>query len=290
LIDSTHPNISIRRQCELLGVSRASVYYESTVSTKPEFSDKTLMDLIDLQYSQTPFYGSRKIALALSLQLGSKINRKRIQRLMRIMGLVAIYPKPNTSNPRQDHKIYPYLLTGLAINRPGMVWASDITYVKLRQGFAYLVAIIDWYSRKVLSWKLSNTMDTSFCTEALQEAISAYGAPEYFNTDQGAQFTAEEFTAILKANAIKISMDGKGRAIDNVFTERLWRSIKYENIYLKGYQTMREAEAGIAEYIEFYNTSRFHESLDYRTPDQVHEGAYKAKEIIVGKKDLKAAA
>ena len=248
------------------------------------------MDLIDLQYSQTPFYGSRKIGLALSLQLGSKINRKRIQRLMRAMGIVAIYPKPNTSKPRKDHKIYPYLLTGLVINRPGMVWATDITYVRLTKGFAYLVAVIDWYSRKVLSWRLSNTMDTSFCTEALQEAISTYGIPEYFNTDQGAQFTAEEFIAILKANGVNISMDGKGRAIDNVFTERLWRSIKYENIYPKGYQTMREAEAGIAEYIDFYNMKRFHESLDYKTPEQVHEGRYKAKEIIVGKKDLKAAA
>ncbi len=248
------------------------------------------MDLIDLQYSRTPFYGSRKIALELSLQLGSQINRKRVKRLMRIMGLMAIYPKPKTSIPRKDHKIFPYLLTGLVINRPGMVWATDITYVRLGKGFAYLVAVIDWYSRKVLSWRLSNTMDTSFCKEALQDAISDYGAPEYFNTDQGAQFTAEEFTAILKANDIKISMDGKGRAIDNVFTERLWRSIKYENIYLRGYQTMKEAEAGIAEYIEFYNLSRLHESLDYRTPHQVHEGVYKAKEIVVGKKVLKAAA
>lgn len=248
------------------------------------------MDLIDLQYSQTPFYGSRKISLALSLQLDLKINRKRIQRLMRTMGLVAIYPKPNTSKACKEHKIYPYLLTGLVINKPGMVWATDITYVRLRHGFAYLVAVIDWYSRKVLSWKLSNTMDTSFCTEALHEAISLHGAPEYFNTDQGAQFTAEEFTAILKANGIKISMDGKGRAIDNVFTERLWRSLKYENIYLKGYQTMREAESGIAEYFDFYNTKRFHESLDYRTPQQVHTGEYKAKDTIVGKKYLKAAA
>jgi putative transposase len=206
------------------------------------------------------------------------------------MGLVAIYPKPNTSRARKDHKVYPYLLTGLVINRPGMVWAADITYVRLRQGFAYLVAVIDWYSRKVLSWRLSNTMDTSFCTEALQEAIDAYGAPEYFNTDQGAQFTAEEFTAILKANGINISMDGKGRAIDNVFTERLWRSLKYENIYLKGYVTMREADSGIAEYFVFYNEVRLHESLDYRTPQQVHSGNHKAKDIIVGKKDLKAAA
>jgi putative transposase len=248
------------------------------------------MDLIVLQYSQTPFYGSRKIALALSLQLDIKINRKRIQRLMRAMGLVAIYPKPNTSKSRKEHKIYPYLLTGLVINRPGMVWATDITYVRLRHGFAYLVAVIDWYSRKVLSWKLSNTMDTSFCTEALQEAISMHGAPEYFNTDQAAQFTADEFTTILKANGVSISMDGEGRAIDNVFTERLWRSLKYENIYLKGYQSMREAESGIAEYFGLYNSVRIHDRLDYRTPEQVHNGYYKAKEIIVGKTDLKPAA
>jgi putative transposase len=248
------------------------------------------MDLIDLQYSQTPFYGSRKTARALSLQLGTKINRKRIQRLMRTMGLAAIYPKPNTSKARREHKVYPYLLTGLVINRPNMVWATDITYVRLKQGFAYLVAVIDWYSRKVLSWRLSNTMDTSFCMEALQEAIDIHGAPNYFNTDQGAQFTADEFTAILKANGVSVSMDGKGRAIDNVFTERLWRSIKYENIYLKGYETMRQAESGIGEYLYFYNSLRIHESLDYKTPDDVHSGCYKAKEIIVGKKDLKAAA
>lgn len=248
------------------------------------------MDAIDKQYSQTPFYGSRRMAKALSLQFGLKINRKRIKRLMRIMGIDAIYPKPNTSKAGKGHKVYPYLLRGLSINRPNMVWSTDITYVRLKHGFAYLVAIIDWYSRKVLSWKLSNTMDTGLCLDALREALSSYGKPEYFNTDQGAQFTSEAFTKALKQHDIKISMDGKGRAIDNVFIERFWRSIKYENIYIKGYETMREAECGIADYIEFYNTERPHSWLDYETPDHTYNGLTDVKITVVDEKSLQEAA
>jgi putative transposase len=248
------------------------------------------MDIIDLQYSQTPFYGTRRISEAISLQLGVPVNRKCTKRLMRKMGITAIYPKPNTSKSRKENMIYPYLLTGLTINRPNMVWATDITYVRLKHGFAYLVAVIDWYSRKVLSWRLSNTMDTSFCLETLEEAIQKQGAPEYFNTDQGAQFTSIEFTSVLKANGIKISMDGKGRAIDNVFTERLWRTIKYENIYIKGYETMSEASSGLEEYLKFYNSERIHSALQYKTPDMVYQVAEYDGHITVGKKALKRAA
>ncbi len=209
---------------------------------------------------------------------------------MRIMGNTAIYAKPNTSKSCKEHPIYPYLLTGLAITRPLMVWATDITYVRLRHGFAYLVAIIDWYSRKALAWRFSNTMDISFCLEALHEAFATHGIPNYFNTDQGSQFTSVDFTSALRDKGIKISMDGKGRAIDNVFTERLWRSLKYENIYLKGYETIRSAEQGIADYFQFYYSERLHESFDYKTSDTVHRGDYEAREFIVGKKALKAPA
>ena len=230
--------LSLRRQCELLGVGRSTVYYEPKALAELAFTDKELMDLIDSQYSETPFYGSRRITKALKLQTGKKINRKRVQRLMRQMEIEAIYPKPSTSKPNKEHKTYPYLLRGLTIDRPNKVWATDITYIRLERGFAYLVAVIDWYSRKVLSWALSNTMDTSFCVSALKEVLNTYGQPEFFNTDQGSQFTAEAFTSVLKEHGIKISMDGRRRAIGNVFTERLWRTIKYENVYLKGYQSL----------------------------------------------------
>jgi len=262
--------ISVRRQCDLLGVGRSTVYYEPEAPKQRSLSDKELMDLIDAQYSQTPFYGSRRIAKAIRLQTSFKINRKRVQRLMRGMGLEAIYPKPNTSKANKANMIYPYLLRGLVIDTPNKVWATDITYVRLEHGFAYLVAVIDWYSRKVLSWRLSNTMDTAFCIEALEEAIRTYGPPEYFNTDQGAQFTAKSFVNVLKKHSIKISMDGKGRALDNVFTERLWRTIKYENIFIKGYEGLLEATKGLEEYIEFYNSVRLHSSHNYETPDAVY--------------------
>ncbi len=248
------------------------------------------MDLIDIQYSQTPFYGSRRISKAISLQLGIPINRKCVKRLMMAMGITAIYPRPNTSKGNKGNPIYPYLLTGLTINRPNMVWATDITYVRLKHGFAYLVAIIDWYSRKVLSWRLSNTMDTLFCLEALEEALQNNPVPEYFNTDQGAQFTSSEFTSVLKEKGIKISMDGKGRAIDNVFTERLWRTIKYENIFIKGYESMTDARTGLDEYIDFYNSTRIHSALQYKTPNLVYAGSEYTPHITVGKNALQRAA
>lgn len=226
--------------------------------------------MIDETYTDFPYFGSRKMARYLSRKTGVRINRKRIQRLMREMGIMAIYAKPRTSIPDPGHKIYPYLLRGLKVTRPNQVWSTDITYVRLSHGFVYLVAIIDWFSRKVLSWRLSNTMDTRFCREALEEAL-AKGKPEIFNTDQGSQFTSEEFTEVLKGEGISISMDGRGRALDNIFVERLWRSVKYEDIYPKGYRTMQEAWRGLTEYFKRYNTERPHESLDYRTPAEVHE-------------------
>jgi putative transposase len=248
------------------------------------------MNLIDTQYTKSPFYGSRKMAKQLSLDAGLKINRKRVQRLMRAMAITAIYPKPNTSRPSKEHRVYPYLLTGLVISKPNIVWSIDITYIKLKQGFAYLTAIIDWYSRKVLAWRLSNTMDSSFCIEALEEAFENHGIPEYFNSDQGAQFTSEEFTQQLKMRGIKISMDGKGRAIDNIFIERLWRTIKYENVFPCGYQSMIEARAGLKKYLDFYNSERIHASLGYRTPDSAYFTNIEIPHITVGTYPLKKAA
>lgn len=255
-------------QCALVGVARGSYYYRSA----PEDSlNIELMERIDALYTDFPFYGSRRMTVELK-RLGYSVNRKRIRRLMAEMGLEAIYPKPNTSQSHPEHKVYPYLLKGLAIEQPNQVWSTDITYVRLAQGFAYLVAVIDWYSRKVLGWRLSNTMDTGFCLDCLEVALQQ-GQPEVFNTDQGSQFTSREFTGRLADAGIRISMDGRGRALDNVFVERLWRSVKYENIYVKGYETMTEAKAGLAEYFQFYNETRPHQSLDYATPHEVHVGS-----------------
>jgi putative transposase len=248
------------------------------------------MNMIDTLYTKSPFYGSRKMAKQISLDTGLEINRKRVQRLMRAMAITAIYPRPNTSRANKEHRIYPYLLTGLTISKPNTVWSTDITYIRLKHGFAYLTAIVDWYSRKVLSWRLSNTMDSSFCVEALEEAFEKYGTPEYFNTDQGAQFTSAEFTEQLKIRGIKISMDGKGRAIDNIFIERLWRTIKYENVFLRGYQSMVEARDGLREYLAFYNDERLHASLGYRTPNQVYSTSIEVAHITVGTYPLKKAA
>lgn len=222
------------------------------------------MKLIDRQYLTTPFYGARKMVAWLKNQ-GHKANRKRIRRLMRIMGLKAIYRHPRTSQPAPGHKIYPYLLSGMNITRPNQVWAADITYIPMARGFLYLVAIIDWYSRYVLSWRLSNTLDADFCVEALKEALRK-GRPDIFNTDQGAQFTSEAFTGLLEQHGVQISMDGKGRYSDNLFIERLWRTVKYEEVYLRAYQDGKEARAGISDYFRFYNTERPHQSLGYRTP------------------------
>jgi putative transposase len=267
LIEVDHPVLSLRQQCGLLGLNRSSLYYQP-VAVDPE--TLVLMNLIDEEYTRHPFYGSRKIMRFLREE-GYWVNRKRVQRLMGLMGLEAICPGPNTSKRRQEHKIYPYLLRGLEITRPNQVWATDITYIRLLGGFLYLVAILDWYSRYVLSWRLSNSLDSSFCLEALEAALQI-GRPDIFNSDQGVQFTSEEFTERLLYEGVQISMDSRGRALDNIFTERLWRSVKYEEVYLKDYRSVRETEGGLGRYFEFYNCERFHQALDYRRPHEVHFG------------------
>ena len=269
MVDKAH-DVSVVRQCQLLSLSRSTVYYQGKPDASEE--DLNLMRRLDEMHLKRPFYGSRKLTGWLQDE-SHQINRKRVQRLMRLMGIVAIYPKKKTSQPGQGHKIYPYLLRGLEVNRPGQVYCADITYIPMAKGFVYLVAVMDWYSRKVLSWRVSNTLDSAFCVDSLEEAISRYGAPEIFNTDQGAQFTSEAFTGALKAAGIQISMDGKGRWVDNVFVERLWRSLKYEEVYLKAYDTVTEARLGIGNYFRFYNCERRHQSLDRQTPDQVYEGS-----------------
>lgn len=259
---------SMRRQCEMLAVSRSSVYYEPA---SPDEDELALMRRIDELHLKWPFYGSRKIARELR-DGGETINRKRVQRLMRVMGLEAMAPKPKTSEPHPEHVTYPYLLKGLEISRSNQVWAADITYVPMRRGFLYLVAIMDWYSRRVMSWRVSTTLDSDFCVDALEEALSRFGRPEIFNTDQGSQFTAAAFTNVLRDHGVAISMDGKGRYLDNIFVERLWRSLKYEEIYLHAYDTPQEARAGIGRYFEFYNVRRVHQALGYQTPDAFHRG------------------
>jgi putative transposase len=267
MIDRAHPTLSINRQCHLLGVSRATVYRRPRpVSAE----DLQLMALIDRQYLARPYYGSRRMAAWLATQ-GHPVNRKRVQRLMRLMGLVAIYPRPNTSKAAPEHPKYPYLLGGLTIDRVNQVWASDITYIPLAKGFVYLIAIMDWHSRAVLAWRLSNTLHADFCVEALEEALRRFGKPEIFNTDQGSQFTRDDFTGVLKAHGIKISMDGKGRCLDNIFVERLWRSLKYEEVYLHAYTSVAEAKAGIEAWLHFYNEERLHQTHGYRTPRQIYE-------------------
>ena len=259
----------MRRQCELLGLSRSSLYYEPAGETA---EDLRLMRLIDEQYTARPFYGSRRMTIWLTEQ-GEEVNRKRVQRLMRVMGLEAIYPEaPAEPRPGTDHRIYPYLLRGVKIERRDQVWSTDITYVPMASGFMYLAAVIDWYSRYVLAWRLSNTLDGSFCLEMLEEALRG-GRPEIFNTDQGVQFTAAAFTGRLESAGVAVSMDGRGRALDNVFVERLWRSVKYEEVYLKGYQERAGAGDGAGRCFAFYNDERPHQSLDYRTPAEVYRGA-----------------
>ena len=261
-------DLPIARQCELLSLNRSTVYYRLQDVSE---MDLKLMRRIDEMHLKRPFYGSRRIRDWLQDE-GYDINRKRVQRLMRQMGIRALYPKPRTSKPGKGHKIYPYLLRDLVIDRPNQVWATDISYIPMAKGFVYLVAVIDWYSRKVLSWRLSNSMDTDFCIDALEEALSRHGTPDIFNTDQGAQFTSEAFTDVLKEAGIDISMDGKGRWIDNVFVERLWRSVKYEEVYLKAYETVAEARTGIGTYFQFYNSERRHQGMNRHTPDQVYMG------------------
>ena len=265
MIQSDQP-LPVTRRCELLKVARSTAYCRpGPVSHE----DLVLMRLIDEIHLELPFYGSRRIRDELETR-GHPVNRKRVQRLMRHMGVAALYPKRRTSAPGCDHKVYPYLLTGVSVERANQVWATDICYLPMAKGFLYLVAVMDWLSRRVLSWRVSNTLDREFCVEALEEALARYGAPEIFNTDQGAQFTSEAFTDVLKAHGVAISMDGKGRWIDNVFIERLWRSVKYEDIYLRAYETPAALRAGLTRYFDFYNTRRRHTALDRRTPDAVY--------------------
>lgn len=262
LLDFDHGKLSIRRQCSLLGVTRSSVYRQRQPAND---NDLTVMRRLDELFTTWPFLGSRRMAAMLRAE-GRRINRKRVQRLMRQMGIAALGPKPRTTNPAPGHKIFPYLLRGMVIDRPNQVWAADITYLPIGRGFLYLVAIMDWASRAVLAWRLSNSMDVSFCVSALEEALACFGKPDIFNTDQGSQFTSAAFTGVLLAAGIKVSMDGRGRWLDNVFIERLWRSPKHEDIYLKGYTDGHEAKAGIAAWIAFYNTRRPHQALENRTP------------------------
>jgi putative transposase len=268
MIDATDPKLSVSRQCRLLRLNRPSYYYKK----KPiKLQDLELMRLIDEQYLKTPSWGSRSMRNHLR-RLGYKINRKRVQRLMRLMGLEAIYPKPKTSRPHPAHKVYPYLLRNMVVERPNQVWAADITYIPMNRGFMYLVAVMDWHSRKILSWRISNTLDTDFCVEAVEEALSGYGVPEIFNTDQGAQFTSNEFTSTLKDSGIAISMDGRGRCQDNIFIERLWWTLKYQYLYLHSFDTGTELRSGLKQEFEYYNSQRSHQSLDGRTPDEVYFG------------------
>ena len=260
---------SVRRQCQLLSLHRSGLAYKPA-PTPPE--DLDLMRAIDELYLRRPYYGSRRMTEALK-RARHVVNRKRVQRLMRVMGLEGMAPGPATSTPRKEDKKYPYLLRDKAVERPNEVWATDITYVPLAHGFIYLVAIIDWFSRKVLSWRLSNTLDTTFCLEALDEALANFDPPEIFNSDQGCQFTAADFADRLIAAGIAISRDGKGRCLDNVFVERLWRALKYEEVYLKGYDSIAEARREIGAYLDFFNGERPHQALRYRTPDEVFAGA-----------------
>jgi putative transposase len=267
MIEPDHSQVSIRRQCELVDLNRGSYYYQP--ASESELNLK-LMNLIDEQYTQTPFFGWRRMTVYLRRVKGYQVNGKRVRRLMALMGLQAIYPEPR---PQQQspvaHKIYPYLLRNLVIVRPNQVWSTDITYIKMSSGFMYLTAVSDWYSRYVLSWQLSNSLDNHFCLVALEQAL-AQATPDIFNTDQGVQFTADTFTQLLLKAEIKISMDGRGRALDNIFVERLWRSVKYENIYLNDYSTVSELQAGLTAYFDLYNHRRFHQSLNDLTPAEVH--------------------
>lgn len=265
LIEEDHPEVPVTRQCELLGLARSSYYYEPTGESA---SNLELMRLIDEIYTEHPYFGVRRMTAWLR-RLGQQVNKKRIFRLMQQMGLQAIYQKPRLSDPNKEHKKYPYLLRGVKIERRDQVWSTDITYIRMERGFVYLTAVIDWYSRYVLSWSVSISLEADFCVDALKAALNK-GKPEIFNTDQGSQYTSDDFTGCLLEEGIAISMDGKGRALDNIFVERLWRSVKYEEVFLREYKTVREAKNGLARYFEFYNNERPHQSLGYRTPREVY--------------------
>ncbi len=267
LIEPSHPDVSVSRQCELLGLPRSSFYYPPV---PPDPYDDRLMRLLDEQYTQTPFYGVDRMTVWLRQQ-GHPVGRDRVRRLLRKMDLMAIYPKPRTSLPNPDHRVYPYLLRGVSIDRPDQVWATDITYIRMRRGFVYLAAIMDWFSRFVVAWRVSIALEVEFCLEALEEAL-ARTRPEIFNSDQGAQFTSPRFIQRLESAAVRISMDSRGRYLDNIFVERLWRSVKYEEVYLNDYENVWEAEHRIGSYFAFYNRERPHQSLGYRTPEEVYRG------------------
>ena len=273
MVDFGHAELSVVRQCALLGIARSGLYYEKTGESAMNLA---LMQEIDRAFTEWPFLGVRQMSRYLA-SLGHSAGRKRVRRLMRLMGLMAVYQKPKTSVPNPGHKRYPYLLRGLTIDKSNQVWCADITYIPMRKGFLYLVAVMDWHSRKVLSWRLSNTMETDFCVAALDEALAKYGSPGIFNTDQGSQFTSFAFTNVLRDKGIRISMDGRRRWLDNVFIERLWRSLKYENVYLNAYETGSEARAGIGRWFAFYNQIRPHSSLGGTTPERYYrEGLGKA--------------
>jgi putative transposase len=267
LVDRCDADLSIVAQCRLLKVARSTLYYRAAPASE---DDLRLMRRLDEQYLATPFYGSRRMVAVLR-QEGEAVNRKRVRRLMRLMGLEAIYQKPNTSRRHPEHKVYPYLLRDLTIDRPNQVWCADITYIPLSKGFVYLVAVMDWFSRRVLAWRLSIGMDMAFCVEALQDALDRYGQPEIFNTDQGVQFTSGDFIDELACLGVRISMDGKGRFLDNIFIERLWRSLKYEEVFIKAYASVGEARRGISGWLTFYNDERLHQALGYRTPRELFE-------------------
>jgi putative transposase len=269
--------LPLTRQSQILELSRSSLYYKAVPVNAHDLELMKLIDKIHLKY---PFYGSRSIRDELQDQ-GYKIGRVHVSTLMKKMGIEAIYRKPRLSKPHPGHKVYPYLLRGMAITRANQVWATDITYIPMAKGFCYLVAIMDWASRRVLAWRLSNTLDVTFCTDALEEAIRKFGAPEIFNTDQGSQFTSEAFTGILNAHGIRISMDGRGRWLDNVFIERLWRSVKYEDVYLKAYDSIPAAREGLTAYFEFYNCKRRHQRLDRKTPDNVYWSILPQRQVAV---------
>jgi putative transposase len=275
-------HLATTRQCELAGVSRATIYAHQKPKVAAE-DDPVLSRLIDEEYTLHPYYGSRRMVVIISALVGFAVNRKRIQRLMQAMSLQGMAPGPNTSRAHPQHPVYPYLLRGLEITRPNQVWSTDITYIRLLKGFVYLVAVMDWYSRKVLSWRISNSMDASFCVDCLEEALRNYGKPEIFNSDQGSQFTSADFTGVLKREEITISMDGRGRAFDNIFVERLWRNVKYEDVYLKGYATVGELLLGLSDYFVFYNRKRPHQALQYKTPDVVYTSASGGGALIIDK-------
>jgi len=275
--------LALSLQCKLLKVTRSVVYAHKKRLLKAVAEDECLLlQLLDEEYTRHPFYGSRRMTRYLG-ELGHRVNRKRVQRLMRTLGLVGMAPGPNTSKAHPQHKIYPYLLRGVDIIRPNQVWSTDITYIRLPRGFVYLVAIIDWYSRKILSWRLSNTMDAGFCVDCLEDAIRVYGTPEIFNSDQGSQFTSDAFTGVLINNSVTISMDGRGRALDNIFVERLWRTVKYEEVYLKQHDSVQSLLIGLTDYFVFYNEERLHQSLGYKTPSVVYQTATGGGAKIVDK-------